>query len=319
MASLIQPLSSQVPIVDEEGHPLPSFITLLQKLGVGTGLDGSSGLITFAAIAAKTILANKTGSSAAPTACTISDILDFVSSTRGTLLFRGVAGWAALAPDTAGKVLQTNGAGADPTWVAAAGGGGRFVANLGTLRPLTDFTQDNTNANRTIVENSGKAISFVAKSTAAATNVHGLRRAEPGSTPYRVAMFVQTNNPGNQFYGIAAGWSNGTAHHLAYDQSGGLEYAPWTNSSTRGAVTSLTGRAFPTGLGLWFAVRNDGTNWIWEISGDGGNFHPVRSMVKVAGYTQIYLGLFSFNNGTSAESSASVLYYDESGLTRTAN
>jgi hypothetical protein len=83
MASLIQPLSSQVPIVDDEGKPLPSFITMLQKLGVGTGLDGSSGSIALAAMAAKTILANKTGGSAAPTACTISDILDFVSTTRG--------------------------------------------------------------------------------------------------------------------------------------------------------------------------------------------------------------------------------------------
>jgi hypothetical protein len=121
MASLIQPLSSQVPIVDDEGKPLPSFITMLQKLGVGTGLDGSSGSIALAAMAAKTILANKTVGSAAPTACTLSDILDFASSTRGSILYRGNTGWAALAPGTAGQFLKTNGAGADPAW--AAGGG----------------------------------------------------------------------------------------------------------------------------------------------------------------------------------------------------
>lgn len=119
MASLIQPLNSQVPIVDDEGKPLPFFITLLQKLGVGAGLDTSStGMITLAAMAAKTILANKTAGSAAPTACTISDILDLVTSTRGSVLYRGAAGWVALAPGTAGFILQTNGAGADPTWVA---------------------------------------------------------------------------------------------------------------------------------------------------------------------------------------------------------
>jgi hypothetical protein len=123
MGSLIQPLSSQVPIVDDEGNPLPSLITMLQKLGVGTGLDGSSGTIALAAMAAKTILANKTAGSAAPTACTLSDILDFASSTRGSILYRDNTGWAALAPGTAGKVLQTNGAGADPSWVTPAAGG----------------------------------------------------------------------------------------------------------------------------------------------------------------------------------------------------
>jgi hypothetical protein len=121
MASLMQPLNSQVAIVDAEGKPLPSFITMLQKLGVGTGLDGSSGSIALAAMAAKTILANKTVGTAAPTACTLSDILDFVTTTRGSIIYRGNTGWAALAPGTAGQFLKTNGAGADPAW--AAGGG----------------------------------------------------------------------------------------------------------------------------------------------------------------------------------------------------
>lgn len=125
-SSLLQPLNSQVPIVDNEGKPLPSFITMLQKLGVGTGLDGSSGTIALAAMAAKTILANKTVGTTAPTACTLSDILDFASSTRGSILYRGSTGWAALAPGTAGQFLKTNGAGADPSWAAGGGGGSGF-------------------------------------------------------------------------------------------------------------------------------------------------------------------------------------------------
>lgn len=124
MASLIPPLNSQVEIVDENGKPTPYFTRLLAKLTAGTGFTTTNGQLSLAALAAKTILANKTTSTASPTACTISDILDFVTTTRGSVLFRGATGWQALAPGTGGQVLQTNGAGADPSWVAAGGGGG---------------------------------------------------------------------------------------------------------------------------------------------------------------------------------------------------
>jgi hypothetical protein len=46
----------------------------------------------------------------------LTSILDMISSTRGTVLFRGASGWEALPPGTAGWRLTTNGAGADPSW-----------------------------------------------------------------------------------------------------------------------------------------------------------------------------------------------------------
>lgn len=55
---------------------------------------------------------------------TLSTVLDGISSTRGTVLYRGAAGWSALAPGVAGNVLSTGGAGADPSWIAPGGGGG---------------------------------------------------------------------------------------------------------------------------------------------------------------------------------------------------
>lgn len=39
------------------------------------------------------------------------------ASTRGGILYRGASGWALLAPGTAGQVLTSGGAGADPSWV----------------------------------------------------------------------------------------------------------------------------------------------------------------------------------------------------------
>jgi hypothetical protein len=52
-----------------------------------------------------------------------SQILDWLSATQGAVIYRGASGWAALAPGTAGQVLQTNGASANPTWATVSGGG----------------------------------------------------------------------------------------------------------------------------------------------------------------------------------------------------
>jgi len=57
--------------------------------------------------------------------------LDAISATRGTILYRGATEWEALAPGTAGHVLHTDGAGADPYWaVDDAGGSSTFSGAL---------------------------------------------------------------------------------------------------------------------------------------------------------------------------------------------
>jgi hypothetical protein len=71
------------------------------------------------------IIGRKTAGAGDPEECTLSEILDFISSAaQGDILYRGAATWARLAAGTSGWFLKTNGAGADPAWAAAAGGGG---------------------------------------------------------------------------------------------------------------------------------------------------------------------------------------------------
>ena len=65
---------------------------------------------------------------ASQTTYDIQTMLDGISSTRGTVLYRGASGWSALAPGTSGHFLKTNGAGADPSWDAAGSS-----ANIQTL------------------------------------------------------------------------------------------------------------------------------------------------------------------------------------------
>ena len=54
--------------------------------------------------------------------------LDSISSTQGSVLYRGASAWQALAPGTAGQVLTTNGAGANPSWETGGGGGGGAIS-----------------------------------------------------------------------------------------------------------------------------------------------------------------------------------------------
>ena len=47
---------------------------------------------------------------------TISQALDVIGAVRGDILYRGASGWAVLAPGTSGQLLNSGGAGADPSW-----------------------------------------------------------------------------------------------------------------------------------------------------------------------------------------------------------
>lgn len=59
--------------------------------------------------------------------------LDAIGNTEGDILFRSATGWSALAPGVAGDVLQTNGPGADPTWVPPSGGGSGITQLTGDV------------------------------------------------------------------------------------------------------------------------------------------------------------------------------------------
>jgi hypothetical protein len=60
------------------------------------------------------------------------------SSTQGTILYRNSTDWVALAPGTAGDVLKTNGAGADPSWTPHSNSG----VPTGTSFPGSPTTGD---------------------------------------------------------------------------------------------------------------------------------------------------------------------------------
>lgn len=82
--------------------------------------DATVTLPKMANLATQRIIGRATGSTGVPEAITASQVIDFIGSTRGSLIYRGSGGWAAVTPGTAGHVLTSNGAGADPSYQAPA-------------------------------------------------------------------------------------------------------------------------------------------------------------------------------------------------------
>lgn len=100
-------------------------------LTAGTGIAiTTSGTVSLAPTAGSTLLANITGGTVAPVPITFSTLVDAVcGNSQGSVIYRGASTWSCLGAGTAGSMLQTNGAGAIPSWSAAALGGTQ-AANL---------------------------------------------------------------------------------------------------------------------------------------------------------------------------------------------
>jgi len=131
MSLLLDPLSTQVPIVDEKGCPTPQFARLLQQLSLSAELqenaDGSIGLadngVTNAMLAdmtTQTIKARKSALTGDPEDCTLTEVIDFVGgAAQGDILYRSATAWDNLAAGTSGQFLKTQGSGANPIWANA--------------------------------------------------------------------------------------------------------------------------------------------------------------------------------------------------------
>jgi hypothetical protein len=99
----------------------PAGSGTVTSVASGTGLTGgpvtSTGTLSLAAIPTGDLLANTSGSSAAPVPMTVTLLFDAVfGATQGAVLYRSASAWVLLAPGTSGQFLTTGGAAANPSW-----------------------------------------------------------------------------------------------------------------------------------------------------------------------------------------------------------
>lgn len=134
MVGTLQPLGKQYPVVNADGTPTEYFIRWAQQkqIDIGNGVAASEVPAIIAAYLADHPLQAGAGIALTPTgnvadsptiATEVQGVLDQLSMTQGTVLYRGATDWAALAPGTSGQFLKTNGAGANPVWANGGGGG----------------------------------------------------------------------------------------------------------------------------------------------------------------------------------------------------
>lgn len=108
----------------------------------GTGISTSpapitgTGTVSLAMIADARVLANITGTLAAPVAIALSALIDYtIGGTQGSILYRSGSAWVVLAPGTSGYFLATGGAAANPSWQPAPTSGAsvsnqRIISNV---------------------------------------------------------------------------------------------------------------------------------------------------------------------------------------------
>lgn len=138
MTGNLQPLDQKFPIVTPDGRPTLYFIKWAQQkqIDIGSGITAEQAVQIITQYLADHELQAGSGIQITPSgnlsdtptiAAEVQVILDQITDVRGSILFRGAAGWEALAPGLSGQFLKTMGAGADPVWAAGGGGGGNYA------------------------------------------------------------------------------------------------------------------------------------------------------------------------------------------------
>ena len=201
-----------------------SGLGTVTEIDTGAGLTGGpitiSGTVALASVANGTVLANVSGISAAPSANTPSAVLDVIGSTRGSVLYRGAAGWAALGPGTVNYALTSGGAGADPVWAASGTG---TVTSVGLSLPAIITVSGSP------VTNTGTLTGTLATQTA--NYVWAGPTTGAAATPaFRALVGADLPNPGAS--------SKGGVQSLASVASN------WINTISTSGVPSATQPAF---------------------------------------------------------------------------
>ncbi len=140
MAGDLQPLDEKFAIVGADGRPTLYFIKWCQSRQIDitealTLLGLEEYLLAHPLQEGNGIQITPSGNIAdSPTiAADVQEILDQITTTQGSIIYRNASDWVALAPGASGEFLKTNGAGANPAWAAVVGGGG--MALLATASP----------------------------------------------------------------------------------------------------------------------------------------------------------------------------------------
>lgn len=216
--------------------------------------------------------------------------LDSIGSTRGSILYRGASGWAALTPGTSGYVLTSNGSGADPSW--AASGGGSTIdethpINDSSSNELLKFTKVASAVNEFTISNNSTGLAPELQVTGGDTNA-GMVLAPNGTgavsiwTPNGSAgLVIESGSYGSKFASTYRFSISNDAGDTSLNKYGG-QNLNFKGNGTRFTVSSdlYTHFAFRTAFTLLqytpSALASNTNNWdnatnwerqpVWRVS-----------------------------------------------------
>lgn len=220
-----------------------------------------------ATMAAGTVKANLTGSSAVPTDVTPSAILDTFGTTTGSMLYRGASSWQALTAGTNGQLLTSNGTTSAPSWQTLSVPSGSIsptgvtAGTYGSASLVPQFTvlasgqiSVATNVAILIPSTQVSGLGTMATQNASAVVITGgtVNGTTVGATTPSTGAFTTLSASSTaNFATIASGTWNGTAIGVTYGGTGATTAAgARTNlgaaaSGANSDITSLSGLTTP--------------------------------------------------------------------------
>lgn len=357
MTGTPQPLVDAMAIVNPSGTPTQYFIRWAQQrqIDIQGSIDAAQALTIVQQFLADHPLHAGSGIGLAPSgdigdditiSAKVQEILDQISTARGTVLYRGAAGWAGLAPGTTNDLLATKGAGADPVWAHTAVTPGTYGDSTHTPQITVDQQGRVTAASNVAISSSGGGsspfpalispnnalFSWVNQGTATLTvNANGgitlfkpkgstlsysLRTMAAPVGAYRlIAGMHATIGLGISFQScglILRESSSGKFITFTFDNEGSFNgmLVQWYNSPTSFNATKKS-QSFAINGALWyFKIQNDGTNHIFSWSLDGYNFITLYSEAKGAFIVPDQIGFFADERTNTYDMNMTVFHWD---------
>lgn len=224
---------------------------------------GSATLAQLPSISNNSVLGNRSGGTAVPSALTASNVLDFIGTTQGQVLYRNATTWVTLAPGTNGQVLTTAGAAANPTWTTVTGTG--TVTSIATNNGVTGGTITTTGTIGLATITAGTVLA----------NVTGGSAIPIANTPSDILDLIGSTTGDILYRTSGSGWSVLAPGTNGQVLTQGASTPAWGNVGTLTNVTIANG----TGIGSSGTcnISTSGTctiinNGVLSIAGNTGAF-----------------------------------------------